>query len=54
MKKTWIVLFILCSIISSSSLWAQEVIRVALLPFTVHAQEDLTHLQKGIWGLHKP
>ncbi len=51
MKKTWIVLFILCSIISSSSLWAQEVIRVALLPFTVHAQEDLTHLQKGIWDI---
>ncbi len=51
MKKAGLGLLILWLAISSSSLRAEEEIRVALLPFTVHAQEDLTHLQKGIWDI---
>ena len=46
-KRAWLIFFLLAFILIDTA-FAQQTVRVVILPFKIHAQEDLSYLQKEI------
>jgi outer membrane protein insertion porin family len=46
-KPAWLITFLLAYLLADAA-FAQQTVRVIILPFKIHAQEDLSYLQKEI------
>ena len=46
-KRAWLILFLLACLLTDVAV-AQQTVRVIVLPFKIHAQEELSYLQAQI------